>query len=80
MAAELYTSDPPNVFDMSGGMWHPGWEASRHPYRNVIHHITYHANNRRGGRRLLVGRPLPPRQHAAGEGRRKPGIGYIVRE
>jgi len=35
----LSSSFNPNVFDMNGGLWYPGWEASRPPYRHLVHHL-----------------------------------------
>lgn len=41
----------PNVFDMNGGMWYAGWEASPHPYRHLHHH--YRHQHGKPGRKLL---------------------------
>jgi hypothetical protein len=38
LSSALAGSEQPNVFDMNGALWHPGWAASESPYRDVQHH------------------------------------------
>jgi len=38
LSSALVSHEQPNVYDMNGALWHPGWAASEAPYRNVFHH------------------------------------------